>query len=353
MNKQTKVKNKHSFKKTYRSTNRPLHKKVFLHPMAIMVMLCVGVLIIGWTYQVIAASYTVSAVVPAPKLNQGAIITFPLNNSAVKTSTIVISGTCALNSYVNLYLNNAYDGTSWCSTNNTFSIKTSLFIGLNSFTAQDYNITNQAGPSSEQVNINYQPSPAATSQPPALNKITPNKAIIPSIITPNNIAPIKPLLISTNYYFKTFNTNQIFNWPIRLMGGAPPYKLKINWGDNTSSTQTTNKHRVTISHKYKVPNYYTINIMALDNLGNIRYLQLAAYIKYPNSKVVPISELSNSNNSTSSLISLFVNNKNLFWYSWPAYLIVLVMLTSFWLGEKQELKSLAKLKQKRSRATKK
>jgi len=88
-----------------------------------------------------------------------------------------------------------------------------------------------------------------------------------------------------------------------------------------------------------------ILVKAADSIGNIRYLQLAAYIKYPNSKIIPLGGITN-NASPSSLSSIIIDNKGLLWLGWPAYLIVIVMVISFWLGEKQELKMIAEYKTK-------
>ena len=57
----------------------PFHKRLLLHPLSVMVILCVGVFLISWTFRVIADSISVTATVPAPPLTQGAVITSPLD----------------------------------------------------------------------------------------------------------------------------------------------------------------------------------------------------------------------------------------------------------------------------------
>src|SRR5690348_11337747 len=54
---------------------QPVHKRVLLHPASVMCLLVAGVFIAGWTLHAAAASYGVTAKVPAPPLTDGAVIT--------------------------------------------------------------------------------------------------------------------------------------------------------------------------------------------------------------------------------------------------------------------------------------
>src|SRR6185437_8114462 len=59
----------------------PLHKRIILHPLSVMIVLCAGVFITGWTYQVVADYYSLTAKVAAPALTQPAVITSPVDGT--------------------------------------------------------------------------------------------------------------------------------------------------------------------------------------------------------------------------------------------------------------------------------
>ena len=124
---------------------RRLHVHIALHPMSILVLLCAGVLLAASTWSAFAAIVTVKAVVPAPPLTEPAVITSPAGDEQTTTQLLSVQGTCPDNSYVTLSDNGLLAGVVTCSSG-AFTISLDLSPGSNELQAQDYNITNDAGP---------------------------------------------------------------------------------------------------------------------------------------------------------------------------------------------------------------
>ncbi len=135
---------------------RPRHVRFALHPVSIMVQLCVGVLLIASTISAFGDNYTVTATVPAVNLTDPAIITSPTDGQHFTDPNQTVSGTCPAASYVTVTDNAALMGTSACNSG-TFQVSLLLSTGSNQLSAQDYNLTNSPGPSSNGITVYYAP----------------------------------------------------------------------------------------------------------------------------------------------------------------------------------------------------
>jgi len=139
---------------------RPLHKRILLHPFSVMILLCAGVLVLGSTFQSSAASYDVTATVPAPIPTDAAVIQQPTAQQYFTTKPIEVSGTCTPQSYVKLYRNGNLSGIGTCNASLAFHIQTDLTGGANELNARIFNFTDQEGPASNPVMVYYgQPEP--------------------------------------------------------------------------------------------------------------------------------------------------------------------------------------------------
>lgn len=345
--------------KNSKLVRRPIHKRIMLHPIFILIFLCVGVLIVSWTYQVIAESYQVNAIVPAPPLSSGPNINYPTNNQIFNNPNITIQGSCPNNSYIQLTDNNNFDGLAWCN-NSTFSIAISLYLGKNILTATAYNITNLASPDTSTVNVNYKEivsSPPVNSSPPPANPTTSSPSSTTSISkpvtqslsnpssTPSNSTPSKssastpvqeasPLFLKAKYQFFAIRPNQEYSQTVNILGGTPAYTLLVLWGDNQSSKIITNNSTINLVHYYKKPKFYTIIVNSTDSLGYQAKLQLIADVSNPT--IISSNSLNNQNNNfLSPLFGNTETQKNILLVSWPAYVLVLILIFSFWLGEQE------------------
>ena len=307
---------------------QPIHRRVLLHPVTVLILLCVGVFIIGWTYEVIAQDFTVSAVVPALPLGQGATITYPIDSATLTNTPVTVTGLCPNGSYVKLSDNGTFVGVAWCTVDGAFQIETDLFLGANTLLASDYNNTDQPGPVTPSITVTYKPTGSSKSSS--------------SRSTTAKVAP--PLLLTSDFHYQAFLVGNDFSWPIGIEGGVVPYTVRVDWGD--SQTSTTSYKRATvfqISHIYKAQGYYVIKIYATDEAGNNRLLQVAALIKLPGA----VGVFAPTNGSTGSgaaqqngFLNFLSNTQDWLWLLWPSFIIVLLMLLSFWLGERQEYQDL-------------
>lgn len=164
---------------------RPLHKRLALHPVSVLLLLCVGVLLAGVTFHGFADSYTVTAEVPAPLPPGPAVITSPADQTHFTAEPVTVSGTCPQNTYVKLYRNSVFDGVATCGAGQTaFHIDTDLSLGSNVLLAQVFNITDEAGPASPPVTLFFDnpimppvPSPVPVSPPTTLQVLSEDRTV--------------------------------------------------------------------------------------------------------------------------------------------------------------------------------
>ncbi|HSX32043.1 MAG TPA: hypothetical protein VLF43_02180 [Candidatus Saccharimonadales bacterium] len=134
---------------------RPLHKRVVLHPVSLMVLLCVGVLLAGSTYRSFADTLDVTAVIHADPLTSPAIITSHVDEEHVNSEPIIVSGTCPANSYVKLYRNGVFSGVAQCDAGLTWQITTSLSQDANVLDPKVFNLTGLEGPAGTPITVYY------------------------------------------------------------------------------------------------------------------------------------------------------------------------------------------------------
>lgn len=138
------------------------------------------------------------------------------------------------------------------------------------------------------------------------------------------------ILQSVNFYRGSL-TGRDVTWPIEIVGGQAPYAVSVNWGDGTSDLITRlAPGPFTVSHTYKNSgrgylNTFPLIIRATDAAGHTAYLQLTTIVNDPtgaNSNVVK--------GSTQPRLDLAV--------LWPLWIVALLLVLSFWLGERREKK---------------
>ena len=325
-------------------TNYPAHKRVLLHPATLFGLLCAGVLITGWTLQVVAAT-TISSVIEAPPLQSAATITTPVSSAQLAALPTMVAGTCPPGSYVNLYSNKIFMGSAWC-TDSAFSIQTSLFAGDNSLAIQDFNSTNQAGPTSPSVLVTYQ-APDAPGAPEASSPAGQAASAAPASTAPTTPVPQPdtittagpPLLVTSSYHFKTFEAEKTFSWQVDLEGGTPPYQVHISWGDGQSSNLTFKTDPlITIRHTFKKSGYFAVAVTSTDSRGKRQVMQLAALITNPSGQAGFLGTDASGGGHAGLASGLAASHAKWLRLAWPAYLVVLLMAASFWLGEERDMR---------------
>ncbi len=328
---------------------RPLHKRILLHPASVLLVLCAGVLIIGWTFKVVAGSYTVKAKVPAAPLVDGAVITAPDDGATVTVAAQTVHGTCPADSYVKLFDNNTFSGVAWCNSGQ-FSIQMNCYDGTNVLRAQDYNETDDPGPTTPVITIKYTPPSPPPTQPSQPGKTVTGTTGSPvTVQSPNGTsytisgsgATEPPLLLTADFHYQTFLTGSQFKWSLDLEGGVPPYTVYISWGDGQHSKLIFKVDPVFwIQHVYNRNGYYPITIRSVDAEGSVRIIQLAALIKSPGATSIygivgASTGSSNGSAQPNGIWSFFAQRGSWLWLAWPAYATVVLMVLSFWLGERE------------------
>lgn len=298
-------------------------------------MLCVGVLMLSWTNAVTAdsASYTVHASVPGPPPSTAATIDTPLNEAAFTGVPITITGSCPIDTYVEILRNGFSSGIALCSSGGSYTMQIDLFKGVNQLVARDYSFTDQAGPDSGITTVHY--------NPPGLPPLNPSSGGTTTPYTPGVTTGVAvPLMIKPNYTFVGYYVGQPASWQIRLDGGNPPYAVSVDWGDGKSQLYSVkDPGSLSIQHTYaKTGAYrgsYPVKVHATDTIGNQTYLQLLAIISNRPKTVVASSTSGSSGGGIS--FGEWANIGHIVAYVWSTYGLIVLMLISFWLGERREL----------------
>ena len=315
---------------------RPIHHRIILHPISIFTLLCVGVFIISWTYKAYADSFVVTAKVAAHPPLTAATIEFPASSTVFNTNTVVIKGSCPVNSYIVLYRNAALSGVDSCSVDGTYAIQTSLYPNINVLKVQVFNQTDDPGPMTPEITVRYDTSKTAASGGTGLSK---------SEINSTNEQSADLPLITSSFSYQTFYTDTAFQWNVEVSGGSAPYQLNTNWYDSMASTQqVSSSHTVQLSHTYKRQGHYRVLIKVIDSKGSVGILQLVAIIRIPGSAIVNKLLPENSGRSFVSQGFTLVA-QHLLAVAWGSYATVSLMAISFWLGERQKVAVLIRTKQ--------
>jgi len=309
-------------------------RRLFLPwPIITFLLLAIGVLLIGWTFQSAADDIHVTAKVSAPLPSGPAIITSPGDGSRFSQVPITVSGTCPTDTYIKIYRNDFFSGTAMCTTDGNFSLDIDLFPGQNKLDAKVFNITDDEGPAGTPITVFYdvpqQPTGGNTTE-----SSNPSQTPTPtgSASTPPNVT-VAPLTLKTDFAYKGYKVGQSIEWSFEINGGIPPYAVNVDWGDGTNSViSQKNAGQVNATHRYKkvgsgTSGSYKVKANVSDSEGRQTFLQLFLIIipsGVPNfvSNTLPAGP--HINGSWLKLI-------------WPAYFVVILMAFSFWLGEREEL----------------
>ncbi|MEO7364364.1 MAG: hypothetical protein ABIV43_02545 [Candidatus Saccharimonadales bacterium] len=341
----------------HRHTGRVLPRNSTSYPVLAMIVLVVGVLIGGWTHTVgadtpvgspqISDSYTVKTSVPGPAPTQAATVSTPTDGTHVTDKPIVVKGSCppdAGGGYVSIYRNGFFSGTALCDGAGAYQLSIDLFVGANQLIARIYNFTDAAGPDSNPITVYYDP-PAAPTIPIDSGTSTkpnqPTKQGFSSNAASTTPAPSTslPLSLSTDFKIRGYYVGQQTMWQLDLAGGSGPYAIAIDWGDGSSGIASrADPGQVRLTHTYDKAGAergsYIVKFTATDADGNQTFLQLLVIVNSQQVSPIGIASPTDGGSLTSGLLG-FVSR-----YIWPSYGIVVLMLASFWLGERREYRLL-------------
>ena len=278
--------------------------------------------------------YQVKGRIPAPMLPTAATIDAPLANTTVESPQITVGGTCPDHSYVTLMNNSHLVGSMQCQPNGSWQISMTLRRGSNLLSVQAYNLTDDAGPTTPPITVTYQPPYTA----PTPSNTSSQSASAPSAKPVNDNAPV----IGFTFSFKAYAAHEMTDWPLTLAGGTPPYAIKVDWGDGAGNLQSlAAPGEFHLQHAYSKPATgrvgYPILITVADAAGQTTSLQLTVL-------VVPtgIAAANKPNAGQSSGWPQIQIDPQHFWqYAAPAYGMIVVALSTFWLGERYAMQQIA------------
>ena len=290
-------------------TGHYLPKKRTAYPALLLIVLLVGVFLLTWSKIVSAStggngSYSVVASVIAPTIKTPATIIYPQDNAVFSHSNITVSGLCYFPSYVDVSKNGIFAGSALCSQTGSWALNMTLLPGVNQLQASIFNLTNLAGPVSAVTSVVFQSN------------------------------TVNPLIIKSNINYLGVTYNKSVSLYLDVEGGNAPYAINVNWGDGSSNLiSRLNNGPFNFSHTYIKPSSthdsYKIVVTTTDYKGNQTVLQLLA-VTNENS---PFNLVANTSNSSSTGLGVLSKITK---YIWPSYAVVILMLISFWLGERQE-----------------
>lgn len=248
----------------------------------------------------------VQAQLSSPPPTQGATIAIPTNGQGFNTLPVTVSGLCPNDLLVKIFKNNVFAGSVMCQ-NGSYSIIIDLFNGQNELVARVYDSLDQAGPDSNIVTVVYTDSRSGTASRVSL---------------------------TSNFAKRGANPGQNLVWPIILSGGEGPYAISVDWGDGKTPDLISQEFPGTfdINHVYDRPGVYNIVIKATDKNGGVAFLQLVG---------VANGALSQENDGAGSADEAGTTTQiRILWQ--PAAIMIPLLLSTFWLGKKYELKVLRK-----------
>ncbi|HEY2003918.1 MAG TPA: hypothetical protein VGH44_02275 [Candidatus Saccharimonadia bacterium] len=248
----------------------------------------------------------VNAVVPPPRPSKPAIITSPTGGQSFSTNPVTVTGTCPAGALIKVFTNGILVGSVICSASGHFTVPVDLVIGRNDLTALPFNTIDQQGPTGNTVTVTLNEPPGG-----------------PGFST--------ELLLQSENYYRGTTPGQEITWPIEIVGGQAPYAVSVDWGDGTTDLITRlAPGPFTVKHTYQKVgtgylNTFPLIIRATDGAGHTAYLQLTTIVNPAKGATTSGSGASNNNSALNKLIVI-----------WPIWIVLLLMIISFWLGERRE-----------------
>jgi hypothetical protein len=340
-----------------RHTGRLLPHAHTSYPVLAFLLLMVGVLLVGFNGLVNAytitdsGTYTVKTIVSGPPPTTAASIDTPNNETQVTAQPITVTGSCPPQTYVKLYRNKFFSGVAECSASGQWTITTALFAGVNQLEADDYNFADEPGPVGTIMTVYYaapallptQSTPtstASTASGKSTHAVTGSGSSKTATSKPGTTPALvgEPLLLKSEFVYQGIYTGENLTWQVSVEGGQAPYGISIDWGDGTQQVLSRSTAGIfQISHTYtKHGGYhgsYPIKISAGDAAGSQSFLQLLAIVN--DRPVGAATKVSNGLSGPSFFSSVTVSHAMR--YIWPTYGVTVLMLISFWLGERREL----------------
>jgi hypothetical protein len=242
---------------------------------------------------------------PAPKT--AATILRPTSGTRTTTIPITVSGTCPTGAIVSVMRNGVFSGGMQCQDDGTYSLLSDLFDGNNTLVVRVSDFLGQFGPDSAPVSVFYD---------------------APSLSLPGGEQG-RQLFLQEATSVVAGNPNEQITRTVAIVGGIGPYAVSWDWGDDaTSLSSQAAEGAVSASHAYGRPGTYRVIVRVTDSIGNSAYLQFITIVNGPTDAIG-----SSNGSGLGSLPGALIA-------AWPLFILALVMVIFFWLGERRELHKL-------------
>ncbi len=241
-----------------------------------------------------------------PPPSEAPTISIPADGTVFESIPITVTGLCTDTLLIRVFKNNVFAGSAICD-GGSYELQIDLFPGQNELVARQYDDLDQASPESNRRTVLY-----AIDVP-----------LVPG--SPDQVA--QRITLTTNFARRGADPGQELTWPITISGGRGPYAVSIDWGDGKNDLLTQNAAGTfDIKHIYERPGVYRVIIKATDASGESAFLQLVA---------IANGALATGASTDIDAAPSVVRTKVL-WQ--PALIIFPLLLSSFWLGKKYQLK---------------
>lgn len=327
-----------------RHTGKVLAHHHTSYPALVFVMMLASVILTAYYGSSLAnSSSDLSLTVTGAPPSVAPVITSPAGGETYTSSSLSVKGTCEAGLVVSLQRNGSAAGSVVCDSTGSFSLLLTLVSGSNSLVAYDLDGLNQSSPASNTVTVTYAPPP-----PPSPTPIpTPAPSLAPSPIPPSSSAPTSPvpqptvkpgpttpkpasgqiqptfLITSDQIYYPASSVGQAVMVRLTLSGGHEPYEIKLDWGDGTKQTLNSTADRLNLSHSYAKPGSFQLVVRGSDTMGQRAVLSVAVIVA--GSSAAP---LTTNRREDGGVLAI----------AWPAMILTLLIIASFWLGEKHKRK---------------
>lgn len=256
-----------------------------------------------------SGSTGLTGTVPTDPPSQGATITFPSSGQVFTNSQIDVTGVCPQGLLVKLYKNEVFAGSVVCE-NGSFNLTIDLFSGDNELVARVFDELDQPGPDSNRPVVTFDDSSGDLTQ----DRVT----------------------LTTNFAKRGANPGETLTWPITVTGGTGPYAISVDWGDGEESLLSLDlAGEFIIEHIYDTPGTYKIIVRATDANGTTSFLQVVGVSNgaVQDVPIAPTDDGATIAPTTSGGFRFIV---------WPLYIMLFLIISTFWLGRRYEIKKLKK-----------
>jgi hypothetical protein len=280
------------------------------------VLLVVGVLLLGLSFGASAATPAVnpqsgsvglSGTVRGPAPSTAATVLTPRSGTVTTTIPVTVSGTCPAGTFVSIEKNGVFAGATTCEADGTFSLLVDLFDGLNTVVARVSDALGQFGPDSGAVTITYN---------------------APSLALPSGGVG-KQLFLDMTTTVVGGNPGTPIGRTVSIVGGVGAYAVSWDFGDDATTLVSV----ATQAHTYDRPGIYRVIVRVTDSSGNSAFLQFVTVV---NGAAEALG--SNGGKGLGALPGVLLT-------AWPLYVLAVMMVLAFWMGERREVRVLRRRRQ--------